>query len=216
MVNISNQVTPNRELAPQAKVPDVQILAAIDIGLIKFQPDIDQQSLLKKLKKYLPKDVKILSKQEFIKASVTQAKRQKNEKIRTARRITAVSLVAVVVSTGLGLMALQKTQQAELNLANARGFSSLSLFDRGKELEAFVEAIKAGKTLQKQQASDTKVTNALQELLNRKSERNHLEGHDSAVTSVNFSPDGKTLKRIAYAPMHLIMECFIFLCVDMR
>ncbi len=38
----------------------------IDIGLIKFQPDIDRQSLLKKLKKYLPKDVKILSKQEFI------------------------------------------------------------------------------------------------------------------------------------------------------
>ncbi len=32
MVNISNQVTPNRELAPQAKVSDVQILAAIDIG----------------------------------------------------------------------------------------------------------------------------------------------------------------------------------------
>ena len=32
MVNISNQVTPNRELAPPAKVPDAQILAAIDIG----------------------------------------------------------------------------------------------------------------------------------------------------------------------------------------
>ncbi len=130
---------------------------------------------------------------EFIKASISQAERQKNEKIRTARRITAGSLVAVMVSTGLGLMAWKQTQQAELNLANARGFSSLSLFDRGKELEAFVEAIKAGKTLQKQQASDTKVTNALQELLNRKSERNRLEGHDRYVHSVNFSPDGKTL-----------------------
>ncbi|MCE2668650.1 MAG: WD40 repeat domain-containing protein [Microcystis sp. 49638_E5] len=130
---------------------------------------------------------------EFIKASISQAERQKNEKIRTARIITAGSLVAVVISTGFGLMAWKQTQQAELNLANARGFSSLSLFDRGKELEAFVEAIKAGKTLQKQQASDTKVTNALQELLNRKSERNRLEGHGRYVHSVNFSPNGKTL-----------------------
>ena len=130
---------------------------------------------------------------EFIKASISQAERQKNEKIRTARRIAAVSLVAVVVSSSLGLMAWKQTQQAELNLANARGFSSLSLFVQGKELDAFVEAIKAGKTLQKQQASDTKVMNALQELLNRKSERNRLEGHGRYVHSVNFSPDGKTL-----------------------
>ncbi|MCA2689583.1 MULTISPECIES: WD40 repeat domain-containing protein, partial [unclassified Microcystis] len=130
---------------------------------------------------------------EFIKASVSQAERQKNEKIRTARRIAAGSLVAVVVSTGLGFMAWKQTQQAELNLANARRFSSLSLFDKGKELDAFVEAIKVGKTLQKQHKYDKEVTNALQELLNRKSERNRLEGHDSVVTSVNFSPDGKTL-----------------------
>ncbi|MCU7244286.1 MAG: WD40 repeat domain-containing protein [Microcystis aeruginosa WS75] len=130
---------------------------------------------------------------EFIKASISQAERQKNEKIRTARRIAAGSLVAVVVSTGLGFMAWKQTQQAELNLANARGFSSLSLFDKGKELDAFVEVIKAGKTLQKQHKYDKEVTNALQELLNRKSERNRLEGHDSYVYSVNFSPDGKTL-----------------------
>jgi len=130
---------------------------------------------------------------EFIKASISQAERQKNEKIRTARRIAAGSLVVVVVSAGLGLMAWKQTQQAELNLANARGFSSLSLFDKGKELDAFVEVIKAGKTLQKQHKYDKEVTNALQELLNRKSERNRLEGHYSVVNSVNFSPDGKTL-----------------------
>ena len=130
---------------------------------------------------------------EFIKASISQAERQKNEKIRTARRIAAGSLVAVVISTGLGLMAWKQTQQAELNLANARGFSSLSLFVQGKELDAFVEAIKAGKILQKQQTYNKEVTNALQELLNRKSERNRLEGHDNLVISVNFSPDGKTL-----------------------
>ncbi|WP_249268059.1 WD40 repeat domain-containing protein [Microcystis aeruginosa FBCC-A68] len=130
---------------------------------------------------------------EFIKASISQAERQKNEKIRTARRIAVGSLVAVMVSTGLGLMAWQKTRQAELNLANARGFSSWSLFVQGKDLDAFVLAIKAGKTLQKQHKYDKEVMNTLQALLNRKSERNRLEGHDSYVQSVNFSPDGKTL-----------------------
>ncbi|MBE9089179.1 hypothetical protein IQ232_05085 [Microcystis aeruginosa LEGE 11464] len=129
---------------------------------------------------------------EFIKASISQAERQKNEKIRTARRIAVGSLVAVVVSTGLGLMAWKQTQQAELNLANARGFSSLSLFDRGKELEAFVEAIKAGKTLQKQQEYNPEVVNALATIFNQRSQRN-LEGHHGNVISVNFSPDGKTL-----------------------
>ncbi|GCA74180.1 protein TolB [Microcystis aeruginosa NIES-2520] len=130
---------------------------------------------------------------EFIKASISQAERQKNEKIRTARRIAAVSLVAVVVSSSLGLMAWQKTQQAELNLANARGFSSWSLFVQGKDLDAFVLAIKAGKTLQKQHKYDKEVMNTLQALLYWKSERNRLEGHDFWVNSVNFSLDGKTL-----------------------
>jgi WD40 repeat protein/energy-coupling factor transporter ATP-binding protein EcfA2 len=130
---------------------------------------------------------------EFIKASISQAERQKNEKIRTARRIAVGSLVAVMVSTGLGLMAWQKTRQAELNLANARGFSSVSLFNEHKELEAFVEAIKAGKTLQNQHAYDRVVMNTLQKLLNRKSEHNRLLGHNMRVTSVSFSRDGRTL-----------------------
>jgi predicted NACHT family NTPase len=90
-------------------------------------------------------------------------------------------------------MAWQKTRQAEFNQAESLGRYSLSLLNEHKNLEAFVEAIKAGKILQKQQTYNKEVTNALQELLNRKSERNRLEGHDSVVTSVNFSPDGKTL-----------------------
>ncbi|MBE9071761.1 WD40 repeat domain-containing protein [Microcystis sp. LEGE 08355] len=146
-----------------------------------------------------PEDIS-QSEQDFIRQSLQERERikqaeaaRRRREIRTAWGIAAGSLVAVVVSMGLGLMAWKQTQQAELNLANARKFSSLSLFDRGKELEAFVEAIKAGKTLQKQQASDKEMMNALQELLNRKSERNRLEGHGSYVHSVNFSCDGKTL-----------------------
>ncbi len=130
---------------------------------------------------------------EFIESSVTQAERQKNEKIRTARRIAAGSLVAVLISAGLGWMAWQKTREAELNLADALGSTSLSLLDRGKELDAFVMAIKAGKILQSQRVSRPEVTNSLQEALNNGSEYNRLEGHDDSVVSMSFSPDGKTL-----------------------
>ncbi len=139
--------------------------------------------------KQRPEDIS-QSEQDFIKRSLQERERMKQaeaaprrREIRTTWRIAAGSLVALVVSTGSGLMAWQKTQQAELNLANARGFSSLSLSDKGKELDTFVEAIKAGKTLQKQHKYDEEVTNALQQL---------PEG-SSHVYEVNFSPDGKTL-----------------------
>jgi len=38
----------------------------IDVGLIKLKPDQDIQRTLEKLRKYLPKDVRVLSKSEFV------------------------------------------------------------------------------------------------------------------------------------------------------
>ncbi|MCX5965559.1 MAG: hypothetical protein NT070_21260 [Cyanobacteria bacterium] len=130
---------------------------------------------------------------EFIESSVTQAERQKNEKIRTARQIAAGSLVAVVISAGLGWMAWQKTREAELNLADALGATSLTLFDKGKELDAFIEAIKAGKILQNQHKTKIEVIDALEGVLAKGRELNRLEGHDEIVKIVSFSPDGKIL-----------------------
>jgi WD40 repeat protein len=118
--------------------------------------------------------------------------RRKGE-IKTARRITVGSLVAVLVSSGLGMMAWKQAQQAELNLADAFSASALSLVEKGKGLDAFIPAIRAGKILQKQRALNPSGLNALQEVLNNRSEYNRLEGHQSSVSSVSFSPDGKTL-----------------------
>ncbi|WNF13017.1 hypothetical protein [Microcystis aeruginosa] len=81
----------------------------------------------------------------------------------------------------------------ELSLANSLSGYSLYLFNEGKELEAFVEAIKAGKILQKHNASNTKVIDALQKILVEGRESNRLVGHNDGVWSVSFSPDGKTL-----------------------
>ncbi|MGF2036696.1 MAG: hypothetical protein RMZ43_015510 [Nostoc sp. CmiVER01] len=135
----------------------------------------------------------LIDEKEFIEQSIKEQQRIRKNGIRAIWGIVASSLLAVVVSSGLGLMAWQKTKEAELNLADSLGSSSLSLLDRRKELDAFVKAIKAGKILQNQHVYNSVVMNALQKALNESSERNRLQGHDRDVWSVSFSPDGKTL-----------------------
>ncbi|CCI24681.1 Genome sequencing data, contig C309 (fragment) [Microcystis aeruginosa PCC 9809] len=88
----------------------------------------------------------------------------------------------------------QREVNTELSLANSLSGYSLHLFnEEGKELDAIVEAIKAGKILQKHNASNTKVIDALQKILVEGRESNRLVGHNGSVNSVSFSPDGKTL-----------------------
>ncbi|MFW9261007.1 hypothetical protein RRG12_20155, partial [Nostoc sp. CALU 546] len=125
---------------------------------------------------------------EFIKVSATQAEHQKNEKIRTARTIAAGSVVAVVISSGLGLTAWNQTKQAQVNQAESLSRYSLSLINEHKDLEAFVTAIKAGKILQSQHKTQPGTLNALQTVLVQGRERNRLEGHQDTVLSVSFSP----------------------------
>lgn len=67
------------------------------------------------------------------------------------------------------------------------------LIDRIIDLEASVQAIKAGKILQSQQATDLEVMNALQQVVFEGREYNRIEGHDKPVRSISISPDGKIL-----------------------
>ncbi|NMG18281.1 AAA-like domain-containing protein, partial [Brasilonema bromeliae] len=73
-----------------------------------------------------------------------------------------------------------------------------NLFTSGYELEALLEGLKAGKNLKQygdavDSDNRTKAILALREVVYGLKERNRLEGHSSYVTSVVFSPDGKTL-----------------------
>ncbi|MFW9261972.1 WD40 repeat domain-containing protein, partial [Nostoc sp. CALU 546] len=142
----------------------------------------------------------LIDEKEFIKESIQEGNRikqveaaRRKREIRTAWGIAAGSLVAVVISGGLGLTAWNQKNQSELNQAESLGRYSLSLFNENKELEAFISAIKAGKILQSQHKTNPEVINALQKVLVQGRERNFLEGHSNLVRSVSFSPDGKTL-----------------------
>jgi WD40 repeat protein len=147
----------------------------------------------------------LLDEQEFIEQSIQEGNRLKQieaarrqREIRTAWRVAAGSLVAVMISAGLGLTAWNQKNQAKLNLAESLGRYSLSLFNENKQLEAFIQAIKAGKILQSQHKTNPEVMNALETVLVQGRERNRLQGHSNSVDSVSFSPNGKTLASGSY------------------
>jgi len=137
---------------------------------------------------------------EFIQQSIQEQKRLQQEKearrrrdIRTAWGVAVGSLVAVAISTGFWLTARYEQKQTELREAESLGRSSLSLLNQGKDFEALIAAIQAGKTLQKHKADNPEVMGALITNIYEGRELNHLENHDSDVYSVSFSPDGQIL-----------------------
>ncbi|NER20383.1 MAG: hypothetical protein F6J96_06610 [Symploca sp. SIO1C2] len=136
---------------------------------------------------------------EFIQQSIQDQERLNKEKearrrreVRTAWGIAVGSLVAVAISTGLFLRGRYQQKQAELGEADSLARYSLSLFNEGKELDASLEAIRAGKILQKHKATDPELMSALISNVYHSKERNRLQNTGSVI-SVSFSPDGKTL-----------------------
>ncbi|WP_051424479.1 WD40 repeat domain-containing protein [Aphanizomenon flos-aquae] len=150
----------------------------------------------------------LIDEKEFIEQSIQEGNRLKQaeaarrkREIRTTWGIAAGSLVAVVISTGLGLMAWKqttiadsKTKEAELNLANSLARKALSLWnDNHKDLDTLLMAIKAEKLLKKHDATDPAVIDALSSTVSETWERNRLDGHTGSVRSLSFNQDGSIL-----------------------
>ncbi len=135
-------------------------------------------------------DASVEERDRIQKAEIERQKRAK----RTAQGIAVGSMVAVMISSGLGWTAWQKTRQAEYNQAESLGRYALSLVkNEGRDLDAFITALKARKILQNHHTTNPEVMNALQEALSQRKERNRLTGHQDFVYSVAITPDGKTL-----------------------
>jgi WD40 repeat protein/CHAT domain-containing protein len=101
-----------------------------------------------------------------------------------------LSLMALIIAT---VYLYQTNRAIDLKSADDLGKSALSSLTQGNELDAFVMAIKAGRTLQKYEVNHPDVTKTLQNALNQGGEYNRLEGHKGVVYSVRFSPNGKLL-----------------------
>ncbi|WP_235440921.1 WD40 repeat domain-containing protein, partial [Limnoraphis robusta] len=136
---------------------------------------------------------------EALEASQAREAQQKqaNKKLRIgAIFLSVLSVAAIAAAVGAWYQTKQaqkQTIQAQLNLADSLGRTSKALLTEGKDLEAFLEAIRAGKILQKYRAKDPEVLGALIGNIYEGRERNRLRGHDNVVRSVSISKDGKTI-----------------------
>ncbi|BAY65347.1 WD-40 repeat-containing protein [Calothrix brevissima NIES-22] len=142
----------------------------------------------------------LIDEQEFIEQSIQEGNRLKQveaarrkREIRTAWGIAAGSLVAVMISGGLGLTAWNQNKQAELNQAKSLGQYSLSLLNENKDLEAFITAIKAGKILQNQNRTDSDVITALLQVFYGAIERNRW----SDIEIISLNPNEKILALVS-------------------
>jgi WD40 repeat protein len=139
---------------------------------------------------------------------LTEANQTLTQAQQKARKITIVTSVfaglAVLIAAGAGMFASaqfkQVTQAKNLSDTIQQSAFSNQSFISGLTFKALLEALKAGTTLKKLDASaDTtkdikkQVIIALQQAVSEVKERNSLERHSDLVRNVAFSPDGKTL-----------------------
>ncbi|MFK0732437.1 MAG: caspase family protein, partial [Gloeotrichia echinulata HAB0833] len=135
---------------------------------------------------------------EFIDVSI-QA-RDKAEKLakRRQRQITgglAGGIVAISMALGAVLWQLHR---ATINEINALSNSAEALLASNQELDALVTGLKAGRKIKNNfwgvdNITKIKIVGGLQNIFYQLKELNRLEGHTASITSVVFSPDGKTI-----------------------
>ena len=130
--------------------------------------------------------------------AIEARKRQEKRQILILRSLllgTSMALIAAILG---GIFGWRERKQSELIQAQSLTEYSFFLLREHKQLDAFIQGIKAGKILLNQQMSDldSPVLNVMKVLdlaLNQGREKNSLEDHDGKVLSISFSPDGKTL-----------------------
>ncbi|MFB2837789.1 eIF2A-related protein [Floridanema evergladense] len=132
-----------------------------------------------------------------------QRKRSEAELNRVLKRQLKLAIAGGTLMTFLAVLAGVFGIQAKIGETNAElkeiSAASESLFATGKDLEALIQGLKAGKKLKNWFGfgveSDTRnqVVSRLQEVVYAGSERNRLEGHTKTITEISFSPNGQLI-----------------------
>ncbi|BAY26639.1 WD-repeat protein [Calothrix sp. NIES-2100] len=165
-------------------------------ALLRGKPLTDAEDWQQKRPHQLSK-----SEQNFILESLALKDREKQERERQRRRamigLTGFSAVASILA-GAAALGWSFTEFQRQQTINGLTTASQELFDSNKEFDALLTSINASKQL-KQSAfgihseMQFQVKVALQQAIYGVKERNRLEGHNSGVFSVTFSPDGRML-----------------------
>jgi WD40 repeat protein len=190
----SNRQDESRLLRGQA-LTDAQTWAAgkslsdVDYQFLAASQELEQRDVQRRLEA-----------EAEAKKILEAANRKANQRIQIGSVVLGLTLVGAVI---IGIFALQKVQQAEKLLLNA-AISTLSVNADNlrnsdfQDIRALVQGLKLGKQLQQINQNietDTRITviDDLRQLVYGIKEQNQLQGHSDVVSSIIFSPDGKTL-----------------------
>ncbi|NJL90549.1 MAG: hypothetical protein HC916_12730, partial [Coleofasciculaceae cyanobacterium SM2_1_6] len=136
-----------------------------------------------------------------------QQKQAKQRLIKTEKRtqiITIIGVIIFLISIFVVGVAWRLVAQAGVDIQigkiNLSIVEAKSAFVDNKKFDGLLKAMWARQQLESLDKNEwstddikTKVTLALHEAVYGVNERNHLQGHSKSVTSVAFSPDGKTI-----------------------
>jgi WD40 repeat protein len=108
-----------------------------------------------------------------------------------------VLVITIVTAMATGTWANRMIKDIQLEKITSLSISSYALLNSNRELDALIAAIKAARQLKSATWTDANtkesVRLALQRAVYKVRERNRLEGHNDAVRSVTFSPNGKII-----------------------
>ncbi|MDZ8187551.1 MAG: caspase family protein [Nostoc sp. ChiSLP02] len=138
--------------------------------------------------------------QRFIEACLVQRKQQQlqeKRRLKQAQRAVVALSILGLAAVCFGSLAYWKSQAAQLREIEALNASSQANLLSHQQLEALIASVKAGKQLKNTLVAptdlQTQTLGVLQQVISGTQERNRLEGHSAEVSSVSFSPDGKTI-----------------------
>ncbi len=140
-------------------------------------------------------DIIELSESELLKEFIEESRKNSNFKKTINILIGCIISVVVIILLFLSWNQWQEEEnkiQTSESLALAR-YSDV-LFSQGQKFDALVNGLRAAIPLEKKNLeTPPEVTDALRQAIFGVKERNRLEGHKRAVSSISFSDDGKTL-----------------------
>ena len=137
---------------------------------------------------------------DFIKLSLALRKRELEKQKRKRQLTISVLICGLIGALILTVVALWQWQSSIVSESEAISRAATLLSASDREFEALPESISAGRKLQQAvfpfhtaPLVRRQVVTALIEAVYGVREQNRLQGHEGAVYSVSFSPDGQTL-----------------------